>query len=179
MLERLISTTTTVCACGVQPPPTAEVQAFPALLDSIVQGQDVHKRTPLHHAAWVGSPESVRRLCTVLTVQGRSVDSMDECGWTPLHLACAAGNTACIDHLLEAGAKSDAPDLMGWSPVHHAAMVRPPVCWHPVPAEHSIAEPYHAHCTAAYHIAKVAHHLPAVNCVIYCVPQLNVYNAQT
>jgi ankyrin repeat protein len=124
VLERLLSTCTALCACGMQPPPTADVCSFPDLLDSLVQALDVYGRTPLHHAAWAGSPESVRLLCTVLAVQQWSVDVPDDCDWTPLHLACAAGNTACIDRLVEAGAKADVLDVAGWSPVHYAAQVR-------------------------------------------------------
>lgn len=124
ILERLLCASTALCACGMQPPPTAEVKSFPTLLESLVQGQDIHGRTPLHHAAWTGSPESVRLICQVLAVQQWSVDVIDDCGWTPLHLACAAGNASCIEKLVEAGAKAERMDDMGWTPVHYAAQVR-------------------------------------------------------
>jgi Ankyrin repeats (3 copies) len=123
VLERLLGTSTALCACGMQPPPTADVKAFPDLLDSLVQPLDINGRTPLHHAAWAGSPESVRQLCKVLAVQGCSVDTPDDCDWTPLHLAAAGGNAACIDNLIEAGAKPEVLDIAGWAPVHYAAQV--------------------------------------------------------
>jgi hypothetical protein len=126
VLERLLCTCTALCACGMQPPPTADVNAFPVLLQNLVQARDVRGRTPLHYAAWVGSSECMQHICKVLNVQKTSVDTADECGWTPLHLACAAGNSTCIDMLLVAGAKADCADLCGWTPVHFAAQVRSP-----------------------------------------------------
>lgn len=123
VLERLLCTCTALCACGMQPPPTADVTAFPVLLEGLVQARDIRGRTPLHYTAWVGSPECMQHILKVLTVQKSIVDTADECGWTPLHLACAAGNSTSIEMLLAAGAKADCADHCGWAPVHFAAQV--------------------------------------------------------
>ena len=50
--------------------------------------------------ARMGSVEDVRRALS----GGASVDAVDELNNTPLHLAAAAGSTAAVQSLLEAGA---------------------------------------------------------------------------
>lgn len=43
-------------------------------------------------------------------------------GLTPLHHACLAGNAACVELLLRAGANPEAPDAVGLTPVHIACL---------------------------------------------------------
>ena len=109
----------------MKPPPTADVAQQPALLEALLQACDRHRRTALHHAAFAGNVGAVFRLCKVLQVQRLSVDRADHCGWTPLHLACAAGHGDVAEALLIASASAGKHDTLGWTPLHYAAKARP------------------------------------------------------
>lgn len=125
-LERVLDACTSLCACGMTPPPTAGVAPQPALLEALVQACDRHRRTALHHAAFAGSADAVARLCKVLQSQRLSVDRADHCGWTALHLACAVGHGDAAEALIGASASASKQDVLGWTPLHYAAMVRLP-----------------------------------------------------
>ena len=123
-LDRVLDACTTLCACGMTPPPTSGVAQQPALLEALVQACDRHRRTALHHAAFAGSTSAVAHLCRVLQTQKLSVDRVDHCGWTALHLACAAGRDGAVEALAATGASVSRQDALGWTPLHYAAMVR-------------------------------------------------------
>ena len=55
-------------------------------------------QTPLHTAA--GGEEDCPRLCSVLLKHNAKVDVVDKDGNQPLHLACEAGLTSTVQHLL-------------------------------------------------------------------------------
>ena len=75
--------------------------------------------TPLHLAAYVGSPTEVIEL---LIERGADVKARDENGLTPLHLAAGNnGNSHIVQYLLSRGADSNARDANGETPLHLAA----------------------------------------------------------
>ena len=85
--------------------------------------------TPLHQAASSSQVGLCRLICTWLLAAGRGaqLDTPDDSGRTPLHIACARLTplphaTAVVSILLEAGASVHARDKAGRAPLHIAAL---------------------------------------------------------
>ena len=64
---------------------------------------------------------AVGALSALLEDPGTEVNTMDDVGETPLHLAAAAGRTLAVQRLLEHGARVDPPSHHGYTPLHMAA----------------------------------------------------------
>ena len=56
----------------------------------------------------------------ILLGGGSALDSQDEMGLTPLHLAARLGNESLVRILLENGAKHDLKDIDNFLPIDHA-----------------------------------------------------------
>lgn len=72
--------------------------------DDMVNAEDAHWRTPLHHAAMRG----LEGLARTLIAAGADVKCKDEWMGTPLHDACRSGYVHVARLLIEAGADVDA-----------------------------------------------------------------------
>ena len=73
--------------------------------------------TPLHHAAWFGTPETVAALLDA----GADLEARNGDGFTPLHGAAARGTPETVATLIRAGANIEARDEGGKTPLHWAA----------------------------------------------------------
>ncbi len=61
-------------------------------------------------------------LVKILLENGARVDARSHASFTPLHVACQAGNVEAVARLLEAGSDpNDQDNLARWSPLHQAA----------------------------------------------------------
>lgn len=79
--------------------------------------KDIHEWTPLLFAASYGHPDIVR----IILEKGINPNTTDSVGRTPLFLACAAGETDCVDALLEhPNIDTDIPDNDGTTPIFEA-----------------------------------------------------------
>ena len=74
--------------------------------------------TALHFAA---ACKSGLDAIHILLTAGVNVTSATALGVTPLHVACAHGNTPVVDALLRAGASANVVDQYGMTPLHCAA----------------------------------------------------------
>lgn len=74
-------------------------------------------RTPLHHAAERGDPETVR----LLLQAGSEIHAMDQYGSTPLHLASSSGKVEVVEVLLDHRASTIVPTGSGNTAVLVAA----------------------------------------------------------
>ena len=74
-------------------------------------------KTPLHAAAWAGSPECI----SLLLEAGCEKEPVFREGQTPLHLATVSGHLEVVHLLLQSGAEKDSPSEEGLTPVHLAA----------------------------------------------------------
>ncbi len=74
------------------------------------------RRTPLHEAASAGDFQEVQRL---IARGGSRVNQVDRLGFTPLHLATAAGNAHTVRLLLgnDAGKSINTPAFAGYTPL--------------------------------------------------------------
>lgn len=79
---------------------------------------DAEQNTPLHMAAYKNQKEVVDYL---LSRQGILKDPQDKRGSTPLMLAAAAGNVACVESLLAAGCDLKLKGQDGGTALHRAA----------------------------------------------------------
>jgi ankyrin repeat protein len=52
---------------------------------------------------------------------GANVNTRDQDGYTPLHLASSDGNVNVVRVLLDAGAIVDATNIDGYTPLHYAS----------------------------------------------------------
>lgn len=90
---------------------------------AIVDERDNEGLTPLHHAAFMGHPESI----SILLSHGANINAEDRAGWTPLHVAAFNGNFACLCLLISSGANVRAKigeivgEIEGCTPLHCAA----------------------------------------------------------
>ncbi|QQR49173.1 ankyrin repeat domain-containing protein [bacterium] len=88
-----------------------------------VNARDNEGLTPLHHAAFMGHPESI----SILLRHGAHINDQDNDGWTPLHVAAVSGNFACLSFLINNGANVRAKvgeifgEIEGCTPLHCAA----------------------------------------------------------
>lgn len=83
-----------------------------------VTARDDLRQTPLHFAAWHGSPESVEALLAA----GAAANARNEVGDTPLHVAAVSGDPQAVKALLAADADPDARNEDGHTPLHRAAL---------------------------------------------------------
>lgn len=101
---------------------------FKTLEKFITDGANVDERdndglTPLHHAAFMGHPESIR----ILFAHNADINAPDNDDWTPLHVAAVSGNFACLSLLISYGANVRASvgkivgEIEGCTPLHCAA----------------------------------------------------------
>jgi len=74
--------------------------------------------TPLHLAAWYGTPETV----AALVAGGADLEARDKYGLTPLHAAAAHGTPETVAALLRAGANIEARSESGKTPLHGAVL---------------------------------------------------------
>ncbi len=82
-----------------------------------VNARDLIGATALHLASWGGLTTSA----ALLIDRGRAqLDTHDEDGLTPLHVAARAGHVSILELLVAAGADKDALDKSGGSPLHWA-----------------------------------------------------------
>jgi len=88
---------------SVTPPPKQQQQTAPDHLHCAAAGQ--------------GSAGFAAELVRM----GHTVDTRDAHGQTPLHIACAVGNTAAALLLLDSGADGTLVDDAKWTALHHAA----------------------------------------------------------
>jgi hypothetical protein len=69
----------------------------------------------LHHAAATGNTSALQRC--LISASHAVIDSGDQRGFTPFHVACAAGYTACVESLTAAGCDTELLNdvgLTGW-----------------------------------------------------------------
>ena len=88
-----------------------------ALLTGCADNQPL-KYTTIHEAAEKGDLADVKRH---LARRGAALESKNEQGCMPLHVAAYAGHTEVVNFLLKKGADVQAKDEEGWTPLHHAA----------------------------------------------------------
>ena len=81
------------------------------------RGLTIRKGIPLHHAAYNGEYETLKKL---LSSDRCNVDMVDEEGRTALHCAAAGGHIDCIKLLLNAGACVMKEDKNGLIPMKYA-----------------------------------------------------------
>eukprot|EP00124_Ichthyophonus_hoferi_P004669 Ihof_evm3s543 gene=Ihof_evmTU3s543 len=79
---------------------------------------DEDGRQPLHWAI-TGKRQDV--ITYLLSLEGLPVNTADEAGWTPLHIASSTGNILAVQQLLEHKAKVDVETTNGQTPLHYAA----------------------------------------------------------
>lgn len=84
---------------------------------STVAATDVFGRTALHLAVYRSDCEGA---IDVLAANGIDINSLDDRGRTPLHLAAAGGNEAAVNRLLRHGAITDVIDLRGCTALDYA-----------------------------------------------------------
>ncbi|XP_077982345.1 uncharacterized protein LOC144437295 [Glandiceps talaboti] len=72
-------------------------------------------------ALFVASQRGYHFLVERLVKSDTDVNGQTSTGRTPLHIACAMGNTGCIDILLEAGGSLDIRDSYGQTPIEVAS----------------------------------------------------------
>ncbi|KEI41451.1 uncharacterized protein L969DRAFT_309718 [Mixia osmundae IAM 14324] len=75
-------------------------------------------RTALHHACTAGSLDTVTAL---LSTNRADVNARDGSGFTPLLVACAAGQLGIVQALIGAGADVTATNARGQTGLHYAA----------------------------------------------------------
>ena len=85
-----------------------------------------NKRTPLHLAAKMNRFEIVNYLIDKILskepgINKKYLNSKDDHGCTPSHLAAKEGNTKCLESLLSKGADLYATDICGWNILHYAS----------------------------------------------------------
>lgn len=81
-----------------------------------------HGETALYIAARIGRADYMKVLLKPASDQTASVDACETVyGWTPLFVACAEGNLAVVQLLLQAGASQTILDYRGWTAKEHAA----------------------------------------------------------
>ena len=56
----------------------------------------------------------------MLIQAGADVNAREDCGYTPLHCACASGDSAMVKLLIENGADVNAVNHDGQTPLHFA-----------------------------------------------------------
>ncbi|KAL8322585.1 hypothetical protein RB597_008358 [Gaeumannomyces tritici] len=95
---------------------TKETEGYPVIPKTL--------ENPLHLAAAYGSPEHVEEMFDVLLGEGSGLTTRNAAGETPLHRACAAGNTMAVRRIM----RSDQTEALLWaqdeldrSPLWHAA----------------------------------------------------------
>ena len=75
-------------------------------------------RTLLHVAASEGDLTKVKE---ILKDPKTELDAIDELGWTPLMIACSAGNIEIVKELIGSGADINRPNINGQTVLHYAA----------------------------------------------------------
>ena len=85
--------------------------------------KDDEGNIPLHHACMGGCGKYAIDVVMYLHQTGASqIGTPNHVGDTPLHLASAIGDTACVDYLLQLGANPEGPaNVRGETPAHLAA----------------------------------------------------------
>jgi len=94
--------------------------AAPSDADHMISNlSDPTGQTPLHIAAYLGSP----LLVELLLSHGGRIASIDIEGQTPLHLCASSGDRSCLAMMLDHGGDDiiDMQDNAGNTPLHHAA----------------------------------------------------------
>ena len=87
---------------------------------------DVDAQTPVHWAAENG--DGGVAVCKLLLDYGFEVDSQDDDGWTPLHLAANEGNLAVVKLLLDRGCSPECRNESGCTPLNTGAIGQLDVC---------------------------------------------------
>lgn len=94
--------------------------AAPSDADHMISNlADPTGQTPLHIAAYLGSP----LLVELLLSHGGRIASIDMEGQTPLHLCASSGDRGCLAMMLDHGGDDiiDMQDNAGNTPLHHAS----------------------------------------------------------
>lgn len=87
-----------------------------------MNGQNDQGETTLHHAARRGYSTCLEALLIGSDCHQANLEVKDKTyGFTPLFHACVEGHKACVDLLINAGAKLEIFDHSGWRPIEHAA----------------------------------------------------------
>ncbi|XP_076326481.1 uncharacterized protein LOC143233758 isoform X2 [Tachypleus tridentatus] len=89
-----------------------------AVFDQLAQEEFVSTLS-IHEAARNGDLRAVRLL---LRNDWKRMETVDERGWTPIHLAAANGHVEIVQYLGERGAHLSALDPSGYTAIHIAAM---------------------------------------------------------
>jgi hypothetical protein len=102
---------------------TGNLNSIKALLEykADIHNRSHNQRTLLHTAAMAQTKESLETIQFLAKQSGIDVNTQDENGSTPLHVATHVGTLANIKMLLDCGADPNAIDKNGKSPLHSAA----------------------------------------------------------
>jgi ankyrin repeat protein len=99
---------------------TGDIDLFKELYESInpsvfnINGTDFWKRSMLHVSSREGHPSLVNHLLKL----GASTSVIDKDKDTPLHFACASGQTEIVRLLIAADANVNAKSGRGWTPLY-------------------------------------------------------------
>lgn len=85
-------------------------------------GRDDTDMSLLHWAAKNGMTNIIEKILTNKDLKHLNmINWEDECGKTPLHLACREGHLSVVKQLLRFGANPNSKDRIHWTPLHEAA----------------------------------------------------------
>lgn len=88
------------------------MRQWPRIAGANLGARDERGHTPLHYAAWFGTPGNI----TGLIKAGADLDARAGKGLTPLHVAAMFGLPENISAFIEAGADGSLTDELGRTP---------------------------------------------------------------